>query len=161
MVSIEQVLATWRDNERINRFLLESIPEDGLAAVPLLKDGKPGRGRDIGRMYAHIFDVRMFPMRQEEKRAVGALPQFVKGETPSREDLHKGLEISGKAVEIRVAGAIEAGETIRTKHPLNFLSYLIAHDSHHRGQMMLALKQNGFRLTEDLRWGPWSMWFKS
>jgi len=160
MVSIEQVLATWRDNERINRLLLEQIPADGLAAVPLLKDGKPGRGRDVGRMFAHLFDARMSHMRNKEKDAAGKMPAFEKGATPSRRDLLRALEVSGKAVELRLSGAIEGGETIHTKHPLNFLAYLIAHDSHHRGQMLLALKQNGFKLTDELRWGPWSAWFK-
>lgn len=160
MVSIEQVLETWRDNERINRFLLETIPEGGLTAVPLLKDGRPGRGRDVGRMFAHLFDARMSHMRNKEKQAAGRLPDFPKGETPPKKDLLKALEVSGKAVELRLSGAIEAGETIHTKHPLNFLGYLIAHDSHHRGQMMLALKQNGYKLTDELRWGPWSGWFK-
>ncbi len=68
--------------------------------------------------------------------------------------------MSGKAVELRLSGAIESGETIHKKHPLNFLCYLVAHDSHHRGQMLLALKQNGVKLTDELRWGPWSAWFK-
>jgi uncharacterized damage-inducible protein DinB len=160
MISIEQVLATWRDNEKINRFMLEAIPKEGLAAVPLLKDGKPGRGRDVGRMFGHMFDARWSHMRKKEKDAAGKMPEFEKGETPTRAKLLKALAVSGKAVELRLRGAIEAGETIHTKHPLNFLAYLIAHDSHHRGQMLLALKQSGFKLTDDLRWGPWSGWFK-
>jgi uncharacterized damage-inducible protein DinB len=40
---------------------------------------------------------------------------------------------------------------------------LIAHEAHHRWQIMLALKQNGLRLPESISlqglWGRW-MWGK-
>jgi uncharacterized damage-inducible protein DinB len=40
-------------------------------------------------------------------------------------------------------------------HPAAFLGYLIAHEGHHRGQIILALKQSGHAVDQKTQYGLW------
>lgn len=158
-VDLEHVLEMWRSHEAVNRYLLDHTPDAGLDAVPLLKTGKPSKGRTIARNWAHIYESRVAHLRAREKKLMKTAPSFAKGYSPTRNEIETALAQSSIGVEARLTNALADGELIRKKHPLVFLAYQIAHESHHRGQMLLALKQSGFAPTEELRWSIWGLWF--
>lgn len=155
---IDEILDTWRRHDDIMQALLDGIPRGGLEARP-----SDSRGRDVSRMFYHLERVRRGWVHYH---ATGKRPQLArrdKGKGPTKAELRKGLKASRKLVEGHLVAALRDGSATRKfgRSPLRWLAYLISHESHHRGQMMLALKQSGQRLPEQLAlgdlWGRWIM----
>ena len=151
----ESVKEAWQINTRINKEVLEHLTPEMINAQT------PGDGFTVAE---HILEIvgtpKYFGMKFDEAK-LGALPDLytVEGESYIAEtDLRRIREVAKQTAE----AVLEAAETADSKGELPhssldiYLIHMMVHDSHHRGQLQLALKAAGYELPgDDILWGLW------
>ena len=149
----EQLIETWQIHHRINLYLLDAIDEahlDDLAAG--------GKGRTVGEQIAHIHNVRLMWLQSANPALLAGLTKLERGKTAlSKKLLADELTASSAAIETLLSQALEPGGKVKgfKPHPVAFLGYIISHESHHRGQIALSLKQAGHSLNKKASFGLW------
>lgn len=162
---VKEVLATWKRHQQILIFLLDRVPKKHLGDVAFLPGaggvGGRAKGRDVARQFAHLERVRRGWLHYHATGKRPELPKTPRGEVPDKAQLKAALRESGKAVEELLGRALRGEARIRMfgRSPVRWMGYLIAHESHHRGQILLALKQSGHAPGEKVAvqglWGRW------
>lgn len=159
---LNDLLDAWRRHNDIHLYILDWIPPEGLEARTLLKTGKPSRSRDVARIFAHLYQVRGDKLKRNLDD-LSVLPDW----GPDRGDgihdaegLADALAASGDEVAELVRRRVSDDEPLRgwKRSPLHWVTYLIAHESHHRGQIAQALKQSGVRPPQEVSYGVWGYW---
>jgi len=70
--------------------------------------------------------------------------------------ISKQFSESGQAISELLKKSLETGTLKGFKpQPTAFLGYIISHESHHRGQMELSLKQSGHPVDKKTLYGLW------
>ena len=140
---------TWQIHNRINLYLLDSIDEANLADISASK------GRTVGEQFAHIHNVRLMWLKASDPTLLDGLDKAEK-ENISKAGLITALTASGIAIEQLFEKTQADGKIKGFKpHATGFLGYLVSHESHHRGQIMLTLKQSGHPVDKKTQFGIW------
>ena len=151
---LEELLEAWAINNRINLLLLDHVTDEGMGATLSTRGG-----RDVSRQLAHMHMVRIGWLENGKGRDLAeGIVRFDPKDQPSRAQLRTAFQTSGDAIQ-RYMGDLGTGRRVSSsvkKGLGGFFGYLIAHEAHHRGSILLTLKQCGHKLDESLKWGIWA-----
>ncbi len=155
------VLAAWRTSSLVTARFVEQLPT-GLwdASVP----GVVPR-RTLRTIAAHLHNARSRWIRTLGLEHGIAVPPLVDLRKVTRRDLLRALKQSSRGItELLELGIASGGEIPASKLyvwrnlPLDVghvLAYFVAHEGHHRGQIVLVARQLGHRLPGEVTNGLW------
>jgi uncharacterized damage-inducible protein DinB len=147
----DPLVDSWQINDRINLFLLAGVPPSSLDVKA------PSGGRSVAQTFGHIHNVRLMWF---EVSGLAVPKGFVKLELDGKltlPALTKALKASGAAMLSLIEASLAAGGKVKNfkPHVHAFVGYLIAHEAHHRGQVIVALKANGTPVDKKIQYGIW------
>jgi uncharacterized damage-inducible protein DinB len=156
----DAVIAPWRTNCRTTAFLVGRLP------APLWDLAVPGAPRRTVRMIAaHFHNSRARWIRTLGEEHGIRPPSLVNPRKIGRPALLAALDRSGRGIEsILELGIQKGGQVPLSKQyvwrnlPLDVghvLTYFVAHEAHHRGQLLMLARAAGQRLPREVIDGMW------
>ena len=138
----DTILAAWRTNNRVTVFLVEHLPS------ALWGAGVPGAPRRTVRMIAgHIHNARCMWIKMVGKEHGIPVPDKVDRRRVGRKELVSALKRSSQGINRLLGLGCDSGGSIPIPStyvwrnlPLDVghvLTYFVAHEGHHRGQIVM------------------------
>ena len=154
---VQALIDAWRTNNRVTVYLIENLP------LELWPMNIPGSSRrTIRSLAAHIHNARCMWIKMIAASHGVAVPRAVNPRTVKPKDLARALERSSKGIiDVMRLGAERGGKIPSATWQnfptdlLHFLSYFVAHEAHHRGQLCVLARQLGHRLPAEVTAGLW------
>ncbi|MFI5166753.1 MAG: DinB family protein [Thermoanaerobaculales bacterium] len=156
----DALLTAWDTNSRVTAFLIEHIP------ALLWRAKIPGiPTRTVRSIAAHLHNARCNWVRTLGAEHGIAVPTRVDQRTVTPRQLVSALKRSSRGI----AALLALGKSHDGKVPVSrayvwrnlpldvehVLTYFVAHEAHHRGQIVMAARQLGYRLPQSVTAGLW------
>lgn len=139
-------------NERMNQIVLEYLDPAAWRAQP------PGRPvRTIAAIFCHVHNIRRKWIRLSAPHL--ELPASLDRARCSQKQAKAALAQSGARCREMIAGTVtfrRDGWAKPWPAGAAMVAYMIAHDSHHRGQVCMLAAQLGFPLPDKATSGMWA-----
>ncbi len=145
-------------NERMNQMVIENLDTGAWKAKP------PGKTRSIAAIFTHVHNVRCKWVRLTAPHL--QLPRQLDHSRCTPEQARAGLAESGARCAEMLAEALGGSGRIEKFHrdgwarpwPVGpeMLCYMLAHEAHHRGQVLMLAHQVGFPLAKEVNYGIWN-----
>jgi uncharacterized damage-inducible protein DinB len=156
----EAVLVPWRTSCRATDYLIDRIPEALWAAsVP----GIPTRS--ISAIGAHLHNSRCSWTRTLGREHGIVVPERVEHRKVTRRRLSASLKKSGRAIATLLELGCSQGGRIPPSRAYvwrnlsldvgHVLTYFVAHEAHHRGQIVMVARQLDSRVAGTMTAGLW------
>ena len=148
----EQLLNAWRINNGMNLLMMDNITDAGMQKTLSTRGG-----RTVYLQLVHVHNVRMNWLEVCAKDVFKKYKPVDKEAPFNRKILHKAFEDSARGIEELFDRSWDNGGTVKSFKTglIPMLGYFISHESHHRGNILLTLKQCGEKIPDSVKWGLW------
>ena len=145
-------------NERMNQMLIEHLDPSAWRAKP------PGKVRPIAAIFTHMHNVRTKWVRLTAPHL--KVPRQLNRTHCTPRQARAGFAESAARCEEMLAEALGGGGRVEKfrrdgwARPwpvgVEMLCYMISHEAHHRGQVLMLARQLGFPLPNEVMYGIWN-----